>query len=43
MVGALELMVVDVQAPLYARGLAFCKLLKLWTACRSSDLSHCVV
>ena len=38
MVGALELMVVDVQAPLYARGLAFCKLLKLWTACRSSDL-----
>ena len=31
-------MVVDVQAPLYARGLAFCKLLKLWTACRTSDL-----
>ena len=38
MVGSLELMVVDVQALLYARGLAFCKLLKLWTACRTSDL-----
>ena len=38
MVGSLELMVVDAQAPLYARGLAFCKLLKLWTACRTSDL-----
>ena len=38
MVGSLELMVVDVRAPLYARGLAFCKLLKLWTACRTSGL-----
>ena len=39
LVGALELLVVDESAPLFARGYAFNKLLKLWTACRTNDLS----
>ena len=39
LLGALELLVVDSSQPLYARGLAFFKLLKLWTAARSHDLS----
>ena len=39
LVGALELLVTDKSAPMFARGLAFYKLLKLWTACRTNDLS----
>ena len=39
LVGALELLVLDDTAPKYARGLAFYKLLKLWTACRTHDHS----
>ena len=49
LIGALELLVVDVSQQRYVRGLAFYKLLKLWTAARSHDLSglnrtrhHCV-
>ena len=38
LVGALELLVVDESAPLFARGYAFYKLL-MWTACRTNDLS----
>ena len=36
---SLELMVVNQDAELFVRGFAFYKLLKLWTACRTSDLS----
>ena len=38
LIGALEFMVVDEKAPVYARGLAFYQLLKIWTACRTDDL-----
>ena len=36
---SLELLVVNEAAELCVRGFAFYKLLKLWTACRTSDLS----
>ena len=39
LIGSLELMVADDSAPIYARGLAFYKLLKIWASCRSNDLS----
>ena len=39
MVCSLELAVCDSSQPLYARGFAFYKLLKLWAACRSDDLT----
>eukprot|EP00438_Fugacium_kawagutii_P004233 Skav224105 [mRNA] locus=scaffold3077:22397:23920:- [translate_table: standard] len=39
LIGALELMVVCHREPLYARALAWYKLLKLWTASRAGDLS----
>ena len=32
-------MVADDSAPIYERGLAFYKLLKIWASCRSNDLS----
>ncbi|CAE7027742.1 unnamed protein product [Symbiodinium natans] len=39
MIASLELAVLDDALPLYTRGFAFYKLLKLWTACRSGDLT----
>ena len=39
LVGALELLVLDAAQPLFARGMAWYKLLKVWTACRCHDLS----
>ena len=39
MICALELLVTDVSAELFIRGFAFYKLLKIWTACRSDDLT----
>ena len=39
MICALELLVTDVSAELFVRGFAFYKLLKIWTACRSDDLT----
>ena len=39
MVCSLELAVCDSSQPLCARGFAFYKLLKLWAACRSGDLT----
>lgn len=37
-IGATELAVSDSSLPLYTRGLAFYKLVKLWAASRSNDL-----
>lgn len=37
-IGATELAVSDASLPLYIRGFAFYKLLKLWTASRTNDL-----
>ena len=39
LIGSLELLIADRSAPVFARGLAFYKLLKVWAACRSNDLS----
>ena len=39
LVGALELLVLDATQPVFARGLAWYKLLKVWTACRCHDMS----
>ena len=39
MISSLELAVSDRSLPIYMRGFAFYKLLKLWAACRSGDLS----
>ena len=39
LIGSLELLVADDNAPIYARGLAFYKLLKICASCRSNDVS----
>ena len=39
LVGALELLVLDAAQPPFARGMAWYKLLKVWTACRCHGLS----